>query len=154
MRVTVDGYAGLMATDGDLTAGARADSAGALATRKAPRGLLARLRASQSELDASELTGSAIDSGAHLIDQCSCGVPATVFGRLRSVTLSPNVATPTLEAELYDGSGSLTLVFLGRRRIPGITPGRSVAAHGRPIVRGGTRTMINPRYELLPVGSE
>jgi hypothetical protein len=77
-----------------------------------------------------------------------------VVGRLRSVTLRPDADTPAVEAELYDGSGSLTLIFLGRRRIPGITPGRSVAAHGRPIVRDGTRTMINPRYELLPLASE
>jgi len=49
---------------------------------------------------------------------------ATVCGTLRSVTLRPRAGVPALEAELYDGSGSLYVVWLGRRHIAGIEPGR------------------------------
>ena len=55
---------------------------------------------------------------------------------------------PTLEAELFDGSGSLTLVWLGRRRIPGIEPGRTVTARGRFAAVEGKRVIYNPWYEL------
>jgi hypothetical protein len=55
---------------------------------------------------------------------------------------------PTLEAELFDGSGSVTLVWLGRRRIPGIEPGRTLTARGRFADVEGKRVIYNPRYEL------
>ena len=71
-------------------------------------------------------------------------------GDLRTVTLRPRGGVPALEAELYDGSGALTLVWLGRRRITGIGPGRSVRVGGRIGVQDGHRIMFNPRYELLP----
>lgn len=118
------------------------------------RGVLSRLAATSSELDAADLEDAAVGSGAQRIRECECGVPTSVVGRLRSVTLRPDEATPALEAVLYDGTAELTLVFLGRRRVPGIDPGRVVAAHGRPVVRDGRRSMINPRYELLPTDSE
>ena len=57
--------------------------------------------------------------------------PVTVRGVLRTVTLRPRGGVPALEAELYDGSDVLTLIFLGRRRITGVAPG-PVAARVRP----------------------
>jgi len=71
-------------------------------------------------------------------------------GVLRTVTLRPRGGVPALEAELFDGSGTLTVVWLGRRRIAGITPGRSVQVEGRIGVHDGARTLYNPRYELMP----
>jgi hypothetical protein len=59
-----------------------------------------------------------------------------------------------VEAELWDGTGRMRLLFLGRRRIPGITPGRSVVVTGRPIIRDGEWTMVNPRYSLQPTTAE
>ena len=73
----------------------------------------------------------------------------TLRGTLRSVTLRPRGGVPALEAELYDGSGVLTLVWLGRRRIAGIEPGRPIQVQGRIGVHDGVRTLFNPRYELL-----
>jgi hypothetical protein len=55
---------------------------------------------------------------------------------------------PALEAELWDGSGLITLVWLGRRRIAGIEPGRSVKVTGRVGAQDKLRVMFNPRYEL------
>ena len=53
-----------------------------------------------------------------------------------------------LEAELYDGSGTITVVWLGRRRIAGIEPGRQIRVVGRIGVHDAQRLMFNPRYEL------
>nr|MDT0664476.1 OB-fold nucleic acid binding domain-containing protein [Micromonospora sp. DSM 115978] len=60
---------------------------------------------------------------------------------------------PSLEADIYDGSGTVTLVFLGRKYIPGIEAGRSLKASGRVTVQDRRTTIFNPRYELLAPGS-
>lgn len=74
----------------------------------------------------------------------------TLRGTLRTVTLRPRGGVPALEAELFDGSGVITIVWLGRRRIAAINPGRAVQVEGRIGVHDGQRIMYNPRYELIP----
>lgn len=71
-------------------------------------------------------------------------------GQLRTVTLRPRGGVPALEADLYDGTAVLTIVWLGRRRIAGIEPGREVRVSGRIGRHEGDRVLYNPRYELLP----
>ena len=51
-------------------------------------------------------------------------------GRLRTVVYTPRTNLPTLEADLYDGSDVVTLVWLGRRHIAGIEPGRATHRAG------------------------
>ncbi len=74
----------------------------------------------------------------------------TVCGVLRTVTLRPRGGVPALEAELDDGSGVITVVWLGRRRITGVDPGRSVTVTGCIGRQGDVPIMFNPRYELRP----
>jgi hypothetical protein len=74
----------------------------------------------------------------------------TLRGALRTVTLRPRAGVPALEAELHDGSGVITVVWLGRRRIAGIEPGRAIEVEGRIGAYGGVRVMYNPRYLLIP----
>ncbi|MEK8228828.1 OB-fold nucleic acid binding domain-containing protein [Oerskovia sp. M15] len=69
---------------------------------------------------------------------------------LRSVILRPREGVPTVEAELYDGSGSLDLVWLGRRRIAGVEPGRRVRVEGLVCEIAGRRTMFNPATSCAP----
>ena len=78
----------------------------------------------------------------------SAAKPVVVAGTLRQVVLRPLAGVPTLEAELYDGTGTVTLVWLGRRRIRGLDPGRSLVASGRLTQRDGKPTVFNPSYEL------
>lgn len=73
-----------------------------------------------------------------------------VSGVLRTVTLRPRGGVPALEAELDDGSAVLTVVWLGRRRITGVDPGRSMTVAGCIGRQGDHRIMFNPRYELRP----
>jgi hypothetical protein len=73
---------------------------------------------------------------------------ACVAGTLRTVTLRPRGGAPALEAELYDGTDVINLVWLGRRRIAGIEPGRRLRAEGLVSVQDGRKVMFNPRYEL------
>ena len=112
------------------------------------RRLVRRLTSDVSELDADDLSRRVEQSGARRASECSSGEAVTVLGRLRSVEHCPRAAVATLEAELFDGSEGITLVWLGRRRIPGIEPGRTVRASGRIAVRDGRKVLYNPYYEL------
>lgn len=114
------------------------------------RRLVRRLTSDVSELDAADLTRRAEASGATWAADCGYGQEVTVFGRLRTVELCPRDAVATLEAELFDGTEGVTLVWLGRRRIPGIEPGRTLRARGRIAVRDGRKVLYNPYYELQP----
>src|SRR3954453_10542868 len=90
-----------------------------------------RLTASDSELDAEHLQRESAKCGAMPAGQCSRGQLVSVSGRLRTVAYTPRTNLPTLEADLYDGSDVVTLVFLGRRSIFGIEPGRQLPAKVR-----------------------
>lgn len=76
--------------------------------------------------------------------------PVVLRGTLRTVTLMPRSGVPTLEADLDDGTGVITLVWLGRRQIAGISVGRSLSVSGRVGVHEGRRILYNPRYALVP----
>ena len=60
----------------------------------------------------------------------------------------------TVEAELFDGTGTVTLIWLGRTKIPGIRPGTRMAVSGFAALRGRQRVMYNPRYELVGAPDE
>jgi hypothetical protein len=109
---------------------------------------LQRLTADDQAIDAQELRADAVSAGCEPLSTCRKGAVVTVTGRLKSVVYTPRETLPTLEAELFDGSGSVTLVWLGRRRIPGIEPGRTLTARGRFAAAEGRRVIYNPWYEL------
>ena len=110
--------------------------------------LLRRLTASPEELDAEELRAEAVAAGCTAALDAHRGQLVSVTGRLRTVVYTPRTNLPTLEADLYDGSDVVTLVWLGRRQIAGIEPGRMLTARGRIAVRDDRKVMYNPYYEL------
>jgi hypothetical protein len=142
-------------TGADPAAPGPAGSSGSPGAR--PRGWLGRLTrrlvTEAEQLDAEDLQDDVGRSGARAVSTCAHGQPVTVTGRLRSVVYTPKETVPTVDAELFDGSGSVHLVWLGRRRIPGIEPGRTVTARGRVAEHGGRLVIFNPWYELRPVGA-
>lgn len=105
-------------------------------------------RYSNERLEAGELTTDAARAGCRPIASQADRAVVTIHGVLRSVTLRPVDGVTALEAELYDGSDSVTLIWLGRRKIEGVAAGRHLKAFGRIGTRGGTRVIYNPRYEL------
>ncbi|MEP6461945.1 MAG: OB-fold nucleic acid binding domain-containing protein [Frankiaceae bacterium] len=108
------------------------------------------LSSQPSELEAEELQDSVTSLGATPVVDCPDRQQTSVAGILRTVTLRPRAGAPALEADLWDGSGTVNLVWLGRRRIAGIEPGRHVKAHGRICTIDGDRVIYNPTYDLLP----
>lgn len=75
-------------------------------------------------------------------------------GTLRTVTLRPRAGAPALQAELFDGSAVLDMVWLGRHTIAGVEPGRRLIASGRVAMNRGRPVLFNPKYELRPLGQE
>ncbi len=104
--------------------------------------------ASSASMEAQELRDTTEKSGCCLVEDAKDRQRVELQGSLRTVTLRPRGGVPALEAELYDGTGVITIVWLGRRRIAGIKPGRQVKVLGRIGIQDGQRLMFNPRYEL------
>jgi len=139
-------------------AGGVAFSTQAAAPDEAHESGLARLRhhiaAAHEQIQAEELRARVADVNATPIADLADRDQAEVAGTLRAVTVRPRGNSPSLQAELWDGSGSITLVWLGRRNIPGIEPGRHLKVRGRVASHRGARTIFNPSYELRPPGGE
>lgn len=109
------------------------------------------LTESQLDLDAAKLRDSIELIGASAATKCVVGESVKIRGTIRALRLRPQESVPMVEAELWDGTGYITLLWLGRREIKGVTPGRVLLAEGR-ISRGPKQqpAIFNPRYELLP----
>jgi hypothetical protein len=111
---------------------------------------LHKLASSNAELESEELQENVRAEGAVPIRTCEDRQVVSLTGTVATVTINPRGGYPALEVELRDGSGAVTLVWLGRRQIPGIDPGRSIKIAGRISCHEGKRVIYNPKYELLP----
>lgn len=114
------------------------------------RRLITRLASDTDELDDAELKAETSALGATPIARCRDREAVSILGTLRTVTFQPRAGVPALQAELWDGTGAVTVVWLGRRNIPGINPGRAIRVRGRITALGGQRVIYNPIYELRP----
>lgn len=110
---------------------------------------LHKLASSDAQLESEELQENVRAEGAVPIKTCEDRQVVSLTGTVSTVTIHPRGGYPALEVELRDGSGAVTLVWLGRRQIPGIDPGRSIKISGRISCHEGRRVIYNPRYELL-----
>jgi hypothetical protein len=106
--------------------------------------------ANAEDMHARELRQTTREGRCNLIADSVDRTPVRLRGTLKTVTLRPRGGVPALEAELFDGSDSIVLVWLGRREIAAISPGRSLEVEGRIGQHGGDRIIYNPRYTLLP----
>ncbi|MDQ0275855.1 hypothetical protein QO003_000158 [Arthrobacter silviterrae] len=80
-------------------------------------------------------------------------------GVIDAVTIVPASASPQYSAIIADrefhrvandgGSHRLRLVWLGRRRVPGMVVGTRVRIEGMVSLRDGLPTIFNPRYEII-----
>lgn len=85
----------------------------------------------------------------------------TCRGRIESVTFLPADQAAAFSAMVSDAEpgkasaqagarrGRLRVVWLGRRRVPGIEAGAEIRLDGMLSTNNGLPTMFNPRYEIL-----
>ena len=110
---------------------------------------LRRLGASNAELESEERQKIVESAGATRISELSDRQWASLRGSIVVLTMKPRSGTPWLEAEFEDGSGTVTLIWMGRRAIPGISAGRELMVSGRVSYVDGQRRLYNPYYELV-----
>lgn len=111
---------------------------------------LRRFASSNAELESEDLQRNVVEEGAVPIRTCEDRQQVSLTGTISTVTINPRDGHPALEVQLRDGSGAVTLVWLGRRQIAGIEAGRTIKIWGRISCHEGRRLLYNPRYELLP----
>ncbi len=114
------------------------------------RRVVARFARSNEEIVAARLASESAAAGAHPIAAAQVRDRVVLKGDISSLTVGPRDGGPLrLEADLTDGTGSVALVWMGRRTIAGLDVGRHVVVQGTLTVYGGRRVIFNPRYELL-----
>lgn len=115
---------------------------------------LDRLAVSNADLHAEELREELEEKGADAIAGVKLGSVTTHTGKIRSLVFRPEVKVPALEAEIFDGTGFIVVIWLGRRKILGIKPGISLSVTGRLVNVDGKLTMYNPKYSIIAKGGE
>ncbi len=105
-----------------------------------------RFLSSVEQLEAEELADQARRAGAVPLSECQIRQKVTLRGTVTSVTASN---TSWLEADLNDGTGTVSLIWMGRRRIECIMPGRNLMVTGRLTEEEGRRVIFNPEFEVL-----
>ncbi|HKU30438.1 hypothetical protein [Arthrobacter sp. NyZ413] len=80
------------------------------------------------------------------------------IGFIDSVTYEPaseqaHFSAIVVDRVVHSGEGGplarLRVIWLGRRKVPGIEPGTILRLEAMVTVRDGMPTMFNPRYEIL-----
>jgi RecG-like helicase len=128
--------------DNDAGAG---KTGGTVALRK----MVDRLTKPIEELDREALRSYCDELGATAMNQITARAPMRVAGEVRAVRIVPRAGAPATEVTVSDGRGSVVAVFLGRRRIAGMSPGHRVLLSG-VAGRDGNRFLVyNPEYTLL-----
>ena len=111
---------------------------------------LRRLTTPVAELDRQDLCGFCDALGVTPTTDIVPRTQVRLGGEVRSVRVVPRAGAPALEVTITDGRGSATAVFLGRRKILGLTPGRKMTIEG-VVGRHANRYLIfNPTYTLIP----
>ncbi len=73
---------------------------------------------------------------------------AKIAGVIKRITVFPMEGKESLEVLVSDGTGEVTVVFMGRRGIPGLSLGTRVVVEGVLGEQRGAMRMINPRLEF------
>ncbi len=107
---------------------------------------------SQGTVEAEETAAECAREGCVRIASLERRDKASITGTVHSVAVTPTSQRPEVRVELYDGTGFVELIWLGRRTIIGIDPGAYLTVNGRVACDGGSErfVMYNPSYDLLP----
>lgn len=119
-----------------------------MTTAANPRGFMAALKRLLKGRDA-EQPGTSDQEGAEPLNRCADRARVVVCGHISSIGLGRCSGAGWLEAKVDDGTGIVTLIWMGRRSIPGVEEGRRIKVTGRLTRRGEELVVYNPDYQLL-----
>ena len=69
-------------------------------------------------------------------------------GVVRRITVRPLEGHESLEAILFDGTGEVTVMWMGRRAIRGLTLGTRLIVEGLLAEQRSERRLVNPTFEF------
>ena len=108
-----------------------------------------RLTADNQEIDSERLCERFKEYDFTSIADSQCRSRTKLAGEIKRMRIKPRSGIPAVELVINDGTGEATVIFSGRRSIPGIDHGKCIMVDGVPH-RDGSRTVIlNPAYTLL-----
>ena len=81
---------------------------------------------------------------------CRAASRSASVARSSASIIAPRNGVPNLEVMVSDGTGTITAVFAGRRRIAGIEHGRAIVLEGVAVDLGDRAVIYNPAYTLVP----
>jgi len=110
------------------------------------RSVFKRVWSSDEDLVDEESPDESGHPGAQAISSVKARERVGLFGHIQSVSASPPGAALSFQADLGDGTGHITLVWMGRNHVPGIVPGIVMRVYGRTAQLGQELVIYNPRY--------
>lgn len=88
--------------------------------------------------------------GTVRIAEAPLRVPVRLAGVVRRITVHPEHGLEALEAVLTDGTAEMSVLWMGRRAIPGLTLGSRLVVEGVIGEHRHGRRMVNPSFEFAP----
>lgn len=108
-----------------------------------------RLGATLAELDQGRLQSRFRGLDLTPLADLALRTPMRVGGEVKRVVIAPRNGVPTLEVMVSDGTGTITAVFTGRRRIAGLEHGRATILEGVALFDRDRTVVFNPAYTLV-----
>jgi hypothetical protein len=108
-----------------------------------------KLTASIADLDKARLQDHYCGVDFTSIAEAPMRVPVRLRGEVQAIRVVPRPEGSTVEAVISDGTGKAVAVFLGRRHIAGMHPGRGLVVEGVGRREAGRTVLLNPAYTLL-----
>lgn len=105
-------------------------------------------------LDAREAGRRAREDGFDCAQDIERRREVRVTGFVSSMVIPPTSAPQSFEIDVFDGTGTVTAIWLGQSRIPGVGPGTRLVLEGVAARRGHHKVMYNPRYEITGLPGE
>jgi hypothetical protein len=111
--------------------------------------LRTKLNQTVEEIDDERLLDRCKALGSVDITDAPLRVPVRLGGEIQGLQVVPRAGSPSLEVTIADGTGRAVAVFTGRKRLPGVDPGRRVVIEGVGRMERGRMLLVNPAYTLL-----
>lgn len=86
--------------------------------------------------------------GVTLIRDAESRSVVRIAGIVEALRVRPRQGVPQIEAQISDGTGSVTAVWLGRRSIPGLALGVRMVIEGRLATHKEMPEIVNPTFEF------
>ena len=111
----------------------------------ARRSLRQRLGSSVTELERTRLQKRFHGLDLTPLADVALRRPIRIGGEVSRIVIAPRSGVPTLEVMVTDGTGTITAVFTGRRRIAGLEHGRAVILEGVAVRERDQTLRLQPR---------